>query len=278
MRKFLTGIVRITGENIWEHEKNRFNENDQENLILKNFINLCISIIPELLSKSYDATEFFKLFYHFTKISETLSIYLIQNNIIFLFLYYFSQSTCDSSNVLKNKFPFELNLKINRPEAFVLGLPKEIEKKCMTKLDELKQKKKEKYWIENNRTNRLFMWRTLSHLLRFYRLNVNAERSPLQIGTTDFQMPNGQKSLFMGDLDNILNILNDAYHKISVKSIANIFGAFCYEDIKLSEVFLKAILKGFKERDVNAFRPYFAGLKKLLQLNDSIHEKRVLLY
>lgn len=275
MRKFMTGTIRASCSEIWKYEEKEFDENDNEKIptsILKNFVNSCMNLVQELRTKSYDATEFFKLFYHFYKISNKLSVYMIQNNLIFYFLHYFNISIENSTNLPKST---KLNLLQTKQNICLLGQPNEIQKKCMTKLDELKQRKKEKFWMENNNTNRMFMWRTISHLLLFYRFNKNVPRSPLQIGDYDFELSNMEKNLIMGNNETILNILNDANYKISVNSSTNIFAAFCYEDLRLSDFFMKAILKGFKERDVNAFRPYFAGIKKLLQINDSLHEKRV---
>lgn len=276
MRKFMTGTIRASCSEIWKHEERDFDENDKERVpvsILKNFVNSCINLVQELRTKSYDATEFFKLFYHFYKISNKLSVYMIQNNLILYFLHYFNISIENSANLPKSsKF---ILLKTKQNPVCLLGQPKEIQKKFMTKLDELKQKKKEKFWMENNNTNRMFMWRTISHLLLFYRFNKNVPKNPLQIGDNDFELSNFEKNLIMGNHENILNILNDANYKISVNAATNIFATFCYEELKLSEFLMKAILKGFRERDVNAFRPYFAGIKKLLQIKDSVHEKRV---
>lgn len=276
MRKFLTGLIRVSCSKIYKFECSKFKQYDKEGFsvsVLKNFMNLCINFIEELCSKAYDSTEFFKLFYHFSKISHELAIYLIQNDTISLMLrYFYFEISRDTP-----KFPPTNNLKVKSYNKFLLGQPKDIKKKIMTKIDEIKQKKKEKIWLENNNTNRLFMWRTVSYLLCFYRHNKNVERSPFQIGTSDFELSNVEIEFMMGSDENILNILNDANYKISVKAISSMFGYLSYENIKFSEFLLKSTLRGFKERDVNAFRPYFAIIKTLVGIKDSISELRVAL-
>jgi len=223
--------------------------------------------------KSYDATEFFRLFYNFSRISPEIAVYLIKNEIILRFLKYFT--SIDNTNIIE--FPKNLKeVQIRNYEELLLGKPNESQKKIMTKLQELKQKKKEKFWLENNNTNRLFMWKTLHELIFYYRINPNClERNPSQKGTFDCEISVFELGLFLSESMNILNILNDCQYRISVKAGTELYAYLCYENMKYSEIVLKALLKGFKERDVNSFRPYFAMTKKLIRIKDSISEARV---
>ena len=275
MRKFVTGLVRIACAKIWKFEPPILKQCDPSGntpSILMNFINLCINLISELKTRLYDATEFFKLFDHFSLISHELAIYLIHNDVITQFLIYFNHST--ETRIELPKYVIKL-LKFNDNGEFLLGQPKEIQKKIMTKLDEIKQKRKEKYWLDNNNTNRLYMWRTISHLILYYRVNKAVDRCTKQIGSYDCELSNIDKILIIGDVENIFNILNDANYKISVSAISNIFAYLSWENMKISEQALKAALKGFRERDVNSFRPFFGIIKKLVQIKDSFCELRV---
>lgn len=274
MRKFLTGLIKIACSKIFKYELPLIKTLTKENLqtsVIMNFMNLCMNTIADFRTEFYDGTEFFKLFYIFSQISKDLAIYMIQNDLnVRLLKYFFStlQTNRDFHKIVLKP------LGIHVPEEGLLGKPNEVQKKKMTKIEELKQKKKEKYWLENNFTNRLYLWKTLGYLIRFYRVHRNVERNPLQISALDIEISNLELGLYL-DLENLINILCDCDRKISVKSVSELYAYLCYENLKYTELVLKALLKEIKEKEAKYFRPYYGVLKKILKIKDSVSEARV---
>ena len=271
MRKFLTGLVQVAMKRVFKAEINIIKENDPQNAsVLLNFINTCVNFLADLRTKSYDATEFYKLFLHAARTDPLIAVYLIQNSLYLRLLKTFYVAM-DSSH----EFPKLAPLPTREPEICFLGKPNEVQKKAMTRLEELKQKKKEKMWLENNNTNRLFLWKTIWYLIRYYKINKTAERNSLQIGTYDFELKQFEISIYLHDLDALFCILNDCNYKVSVKAVSETLAYLCFENLKFSDLAMKVVFKGLKERDANSFRAFYAVLKKLLRIKDSLTEKRV---
>ena len=177
MRDFTCGILRLCMKKVYveeaEGQKNRLfetNSYDLPSTILANFINVFINLIFEARTMTRDYTEFFEIFYYFAKLGPECSHYLIKKKVIGRLIDFFFNNVRDFQEIFR-KFT---DVKFLESEPSLLGQPAEAKKKILSGFEEMRQKKKEKFLMDNyNTSSKIYLWQTISELITYCKFQKN---------------------------------------------------------------------------------------------------------
>jgi ubiquitin carboxyl-terminal hydrolase 9/24 len=275
MRRLVCGLIQTALRALYpleaKEEKNLLFETDAKGFpttLSANFINSCIQCIGDIRRSGRDYTDFFKVFHIFSQLGPETAQYLIEKRIIGRLL----EDFYETSDALKNLG----DVNYREPEEHFMGLPHQEKNKVRTALDEFLQRRKEKYLMESYSASRMYMWQTIAALLPYCRLRKSLPRCPWQIGNFDCELKREELLLLQtADTKMILSILENANNKVAIRSVAFILGYLCYEDERISLAVLGTCTKAIKDKQVKDFRCFFACIKKVLLLSDSLQKKRV---
>ena len=278
MRDFTCGILRLCMRRVYSEEaessRNHLNVLDVRECpttILANFINIFINLIFECRSTTRDYTEFFQIFYYFAKLGPECAQYLIKKKLIGRLLDFFF-------NVREYQEVFRkfTDVKFKETEPSLLGQPAEVKKKILSTFEELRQKKKEKFLMDNyNSSSRIYLWQTVAELLLYCRLQKNEKPCKWQHPGSDCDLLPEERTFLKQETDNAYRVLLDVSSKIAIRSTTLIFSYASYEDQKFSESLISIVRKGLVEKNTTDYRVFFALIKRMLSLEDSLMDLRV---
>lgn len=258
-----------------EGPKNRLGQLDAQEFpttLLANFMNMLIGLIPETRAMTRDYTEFFQVFYYFARLGPECAQYLVKKKVIGRLLDFFFGNLRE----FQDQFRKPGDLKFREVERSPLGQPAEVKKRALTGFDEIRQKKKEKFIMENyTSSSKLYLWQTVAELILYCRFHKSEKQCKWQKPHGDLELLTEEKALLKQDHDFIYKILNDASSKIALRSISLIYAYLCYEDQKFSEVVISLVRKGLVEKNTKEYRNYLGMIKKILALEDSLMDFRV---
>lgn len=167
------------------------------------------------------------------------------------------------------------DVKFNEYESLI-GQPAEVKKRSLTNFEELRQRKKEKLLMETyNSSSKIYLWQTLAELIVYCKLEKSEINCKWQKLNQNCELMNEEMAFLKQEPEYIMKIFNDANTKIAVRSISLIYAYLCYEDLKFSESLIILVKKGLIEKNSSEYRIFFALLKKILSLDDSLQEFRV---
>lgn len=126
--------------------------------------------------------------------------------------------------------------------------------------------------------HKAYMWKAMSILIRYCRLNPSVQRNQAQIGKYDLQLNSNERTLLTPEAKFVEKVINDATQKIGFRALADAYSYLSYEDPKITYIFTNAIKNGLSEGDYVNMKAYFRCFLTLLKVNDSLTESRVLFF
>ena len=279
MREFTTGILYVAMKRVYLEEgeglKNRLFEadaNDYPTTVLANFINVFINLIYEAKAMTRDYTEFFLVFYYFAKLGPETAHYLIKKRVIGRLVDFFFVTVRDFQDIFR-KFNDVKFLEVN---PSLIGQPEEAKKKILSGFEEMRQRKKEKMLMESyNNSSKIYLWQTIAELLLYCKLQKNEKNCKWLKNNQECELLNEEKIFLKQEPEYIYKILNDATSKIAVRSISLIYAYLSFDDSKFTDNLMQVLKRGLIEKNANDYRIFFALIKKLLILDDSLQDSRV---
>lgn len=260
--------------------KNRLFEtdsNDNPTTILANFINSFFNLLYELRGNYRDFTEFFLIYYEFSKLGPESAHYLIKKKTIGRFI----EFVCGNFRDLQEVFHKLTDVKSQEftQNQMYLGEPSEIKKKNLTNFEELRQRKKEKAMAEYSTSSKIYLWQAVCELLFYCKLNTKTDKiCKWQRPGPPCELLPEERLLLRQEGDIIERIWNDTKTKGAVRAISSIYTFLTFEDEKFMEALIGPLRKGLMEKNSNDYRFFFAFIKKMLALEDSIQSLRVIFF
>lgn len=174
MRRFIVGILVQAFQVLYQIEgqgaNNRLLEENSDGYpttILANCINCFINCIKEARGGSNrDYTEFFSVFYKIAKLGEETLYYLLHKKLIGRLLDFFYDTNSVSIEI--RKFMKDLSdVNFGCPEKGLMGDPSQEKKKKNSAYEEILSKKKDKIFSEPFCASKVYLWQTISELLKY---------------------------------------------------------------------------------------------------------------
>lgn len=260
-----------------EGAKNRLfetNSNDNPTTILANFINSLFNLLYEIRGNYRDFTDFFLIYYEFSKLGPEPAHYLIKKKTIGRFIEFVCGYLRDLQEVFR-KLSDVKSQEFLQKEIY-LGEPSEIKKKNLTSFEELRQKKKEKAMAEYSTSSKVYLWQTVCELLFYCKFNTKTEKiCKWQKPGPTCELLSEEKLLLRQEGEIIDRIWNDTKTKGAVRAISSIYAFLTFEDEKFMEALIGPLKKALLEKNSNDYRFFFALIKKMLALEDSLQSLRV---
>ena len=275
MRRFVVGLVTLAFRTVYnyKHQKDgqvfsgsSSGQGDQSlELVLANFINCTISLIFEARASGREYTEFFRLLYNIAASGHDASGYLIIKRVIGRLMdFYF-----DRMSSYNDFFRDMSDVTFKEPDQIDFGESQEEKRKVRNAWEEFMFRKNNKNTIEGY-SYKSYLWKTISHLIVYCRVNNTSERSGWQISSFDYQLSPQERVLLMPEAKFVQKVITDVESKISYRSVAKIYSYLSYEFDIFSKAFIEAIKLEMNGNDYTTFKPSFCCILTLLTLNDSL--------
>lgn len=113
-----------------------------------------------------------------------------------------------------------------------------MQKKILSSFDQLKQKKKQKSFIEayEGTANKAFVWATLAELVKLCQIEKTDENNKNKTFIINekgfFLSPEEYASLKASDAETLFKCFCEAKFKIAIRGLAGLQSMLCFEDLK----------------------------------------------